>query len=262
MPKETNVAEEGLKIAGLRVSVAGTEILKGIDLTVEPGRVHALMGPNGSGKSTLALSLAGHPKYVIDAGTASIDGENLLELAPDKRAKAGLFLSFQYPAAIPGVKVANFLHAARQAVRPSDLAPAKFRAMLLEKMDLLDMDPSFMGRYLNDGFSGGEKKRLEMLQLAMLAPKYAILDETDSGLDVDALRAVGESVNALRASEDGKRSGFLIITHYPRILQHVEPDAVHVMIDGRIVKEGTAELAHRIEREGYDTLREELGQLA
>lgn len=256
------MSERGLRINDLRVSVAGNHILKGIDLAVEPGRVHALMGPNGSGKSTLAFSLTGHPNYQIESGSATLDGQDLLELAPDKRAKAGLFLSFQYPAAIPGVKVANFLHAARQSVRPGDLTPAKFRALLMEKLEALDMDPSFLGRYLNDGFSGGEKKRLEMLQLAVLAPKYAILDETDSGLDVDALRAVGDSVNAMRRTEEGKETGFLIITHYPRILQHIKPDVVHVLIDGRIVKEGDAELAHRIEREGYDTLREEIGQVA
>lgn len=256
------MSEPGLRINDLRASVAGNHILKGINLTVEPGRVHALMGPNGSGKSTLAFSLTGHPNYHIDGGTATLDGQDLLALPADKRARAGLFLSFQYPAAIPGVKVANFLHAARQAVRPGSLTPGQFRAMLMEKMELLDMDPAFMSRYLNDGFSGGEKKRLEMLQLAMLAPKYAVLDETDSGLDVDALRAVGESVNAMRKTEEGKDTGFLIITHYPRILQYIKADTVHVMMDGRIVKEGDASLALRIEREGYDTIREEIGQLA
>ena len=256
------MAELGLRIAGLHSSVEGTEILKGIDLVVEPGKVHALMGPNGSGKSTLAFSLAGHPHYDVTAGTARLDGEDLLALAPDKRARAGLFLSFQYPAAIPGVKVPNFLYAARQAVRPGELTPSKFRALLLEKMDVLGMDPSFLGRYLNDGFSGGEKKRLEMLQMAVLAPKYAVLDETDSGLDVDALKDVGDTIQALRASEEGKMTGFLIITHYPRILQHITPDVVHVMIDGRIVKTGGHDLAQRIEREGYDTLREEIGALA
>ena len=256
------VPDRGLRIADLHCNVAGNEILKGIDLTVEPGKVHALMGPNGSGKSTLAFSLTGHPQYDVTKGSVTLDGEDLLALAPDKRARAGLFLSFQYPAAIPGVKVANFLHAARQAERPGDLPPAKFRALLLEKMELLGMDPSFMGRYLNDGFSGGEKKRLEMLQLAVLAPKYAVLDETDSGLDVDALKAVGECIAALRSSDEGRDTGFLIITHYPRILQHVTPDVVHVMIDGRIVKTGGEDLAHRIEREGYDTIREEIGALA
>jgi len=256
------VSDQGLRISGLRCSVEGKEILKGIDLVVEPGKVHALMGPNGSGKSTLAFSLTGHPHYQVTGGTATIDGENLLDLAPDKRAKAGLFLSFQYPAAIPGVKVPNFLFASRQAVRPGDITPGKFRTLLLEKMDLLGMDPSFLGRYLNDGFSGGEKKRLEMLQMAVLAPKYAVLDETDSGLDVDALKDVGNTVTALRESDEGKNTGFLIITHYPRILQHVTPDVVHVMIDGRIVKTGDASLAHRIEREGYDVIREEIGAIA
>jgi len=256
------VSDRGLTIRDLRASVAGNQILKGINLNVEPGRVHALMGPNGSGKSTLAFSMTGHPNYKIESGSVTLDGQDVLALSPDKRAKAGLFLSFQYPAAIPGVKVANFLHAARQAVRPGDLTPSKFRALLMEKAETLDMDPSFLGRYLNDGFSGGEKKRLEMLQLAVLAPKYAVLDETDSGLDVDALRAVGESVNALRESEEGKETGFLIITHYPRILQYVKADAVHIMIDGRIVKEGDAELAQLIEREGYDKIREETEQIA
>jgi Fe-S cluster assembly ATP-binding protein len=252
----------GLRIAGLQCSVGDKQILNGIDLAVEPGKVHALMGPNGSGKSTLAFSLTGHPQYKVTSGSVILDGQDLLALSADKRARAGLFLSFQYPAAIPGVKVANFLHAARQAERPGDLPPAKFRALLLEKMDLLGMDSSMMGRYLNDGFSGGEKKRLEMLQLAVLAPKYAVLDETDSGLDVDALRAVGDCIGALRTSDEGRDTGFLIITHYPRILQYVKPDVVHVMIDGRIVKTGDEELAHRIEREGYDTIREETGAIA
>jgi Fe-S cluster assembly ATP-binding protein len=248
--------EQGLRISNLRSTIAGNEILKGIDLTVERGRVHALMGPNGSGKSTLAFSLTGHPQYEV-SGSVELDGEDLLAMSPDKRARAGLFLSFQYPAAIPGVKVANFLHAARQAERPGDLTPSKFRALLIEKMEQLGMDPSFMGRYLNDGFSGGEKKRLEMLQLAVLAPKYAVLDETDSGLDIDALKDVGTSIGALRASDEGRDTGFLIITHYPRILQYVVADVVHVMIDGRIVKTGGADLANRIEREGYDAIREE-----
>lgn len=253
---------QGLIITDLHAQIEDKEILKGIDLAVKPGEVHALMGPNGSGKSTLALSLAGHPKYQVTKGGASLDGEDLLSLAVDKRARAGLFLSFQYPSAVPGVKVANFLHAALQTVHPGTLPPAKFRQFLLQKMDVLDMDPVFLGRYVNDGFSGGEKKRLEMLQLSVLAPKYAILDETDSGLDVDALRAVGDAVNALRESEEGKHTGFLIITHYPRILQHITADVVHVMIDGRIVKTGGPDLAQRVEREGYDTLREEIGALA
>jgi Fe-S cluster assembly ATP-binding protein len=252
------VAESGLRIAGLRASVEGKEILKGIDLFVERGSVHALMGPNGSGKSTLAFSLTGHPSYQVTAGTVTLDGEDILALPPDKRAKAGLFLSFQYPAAIPGVSVANFIRTARQSVRPDDLPPAKFRKMIYEKVDELDMDTAFLSRYVNDGFSGGEKKRLEMLQLAMLAPKYAVLDETDSGLDVDALKSVGATVGTLRSSEEGEHTGFLIITHYPRILQYITADRVHIMIDGRIVAEGGPELADAIEREGYDKIREEV----
>jgi Fe-S cluster assembly ATP-binding protein len=245
----------GLIVSNLHVSVEGNEILKGVDLAVEPGRVHALMGPNGSGKSTLALALAGHPHYQVTAGGATLDGEDVLVLAPDKRAKAGIFLSFQYPAAIPGVSVANFLRTARQAVRPDDLTPAKFRELIFAQLDRLGIERSFLGRYVNDGFSGGEKKRLEMLQLAVLQPRYAILDETDSGLDVDALRAVGDTVNDFRANA-GKESGFLIITHYPRILQYVVADVVHVLMDGRIVMTGGADLAHRIESEGYDKIRE------
>lgn len=256
------MSQTGLRIVDLHCNVAGKPILNGIDLVVEPGKVHALMGPNGSGKSTLAFSLTGHPQYEVTRGSVTLDRTDLLALSPEKRARAGLFLSFQYPAAIPGVKVANFLHAARQAVRPGDLPPAKFRAMLLEAMDRLGMDPAFMSRYLNDGFSGGEKKRLEMLQLAMLAPKYAVLDETDSGLDVDALKDVCDSINTLRGQDEGRTAGFLIITHYPRILHYVVPDVVHVMIDGRIVKTGGRDLADRIEREGYDTIREEIGAIA
>jgi Fe-S cluster assembly ATP-binding protein len=247
-----------LVISGLRVAVAGNEILKGIDLAVEPAKVHALMGPNGSGKSTLAFAMSGHPSYEVLGGSVTLDGTELLDLPPDKRARAGLFLSFQYPAAIPGVSVANFIRTARMAVRPDDLPPAKFRAMIYEKLEVLDMDPAFLSRYVNDGFSGGEKKRLEMLQLAILAPKYAVLDETDSGLDVDALQAVGRSIEALRGTVEGREGGFLIITHYPRILRHVPADVVHIMLDGRIVKTGGPDLAERIEREGYDGIREEV----
>jgi Fe-S cluster assembly ATP-binding protein len=251
------MAERVFQARDLHVSVAGNEILKGIDLTVEAGSVQALMGPNGSGKSTLAFAMAGHPNYRIDAGSVTLDGEDLLALSPDKRARAGLFLSFQYPAAIPGVSVANFLRAARQAVHPDDLTPAKFRKLIFEQLDVLDMDVAFMSRYVNDGFSGGEKKRLEMLQLAVMAPKYAILDETDSGLDVDALRAVGDSVEALRKSDAGRETGFLIITHYPRILRYIVPDRVHIMLDGKIVSSGGPELADVIERDGYEALRAE-----
>ena len=217
------------------------------------------MGPNGSGKSTLAFSLTGHPQYEVDRAASTLDGEDLLALAPDKRARAGLFLSFQYPAAIPGVKVANFLHAARQAERPDDpLPPAKFRALLLEKMEQLGIDPSFMGRYLNDGFSGGEKKRLEMLQLAVLAPQ--LRDSRRNRFGARRRRAQGRrrlASPSLRASDEGRDTGFLIITHYPRILQYVVADVVHVMIDGRIVKTGGPDLANRVEREGYDMIREE-----
>jgi Fe-S cluster assembly ATP-binding protein len=216
------------------------------------------MGPNGSGKSTLAFTIAGHPGYEVTGGSVSLDGEELLTLSPDKRARAGVFLSFQYPAAIPGVSVANFLRSARQAVRAGDLSPAKFRALVFEKLDTLDMDPAFLGRYVNDGFSGGEKKRLEMLQMAILAPKYAILDETDSGLDVDALQAVGRAATSLRESEDGRNMGYLVITHYPRILRYLPADVVHIMMDGRIVKTGGPDLAERIEREGYDVIRDEV----
>jgi Fe-S cluster assembly ATP-binding protein len=247
-----------LEISGLRVAVEEKEILRGIDLVVEPGKVHALMGPNGSGKSTLAFSMSGHPNYHVLAGSVKLDGEELIGLPPDKRAKAGLFLSFQYPAAIPGVSVANFIRTARMAVNPDDLPPAKFRKMIFEQLDVLDMDPAFLSRYVNDGFSGGEKKRLEMLQLAMLCPKYAVLDETDSGLDVDALQSVGRSVNALRATEAGAKTAFLIITHYPRILAYIPADVVHIMMDGRIVKTGGPELANQIEREGYDKIRDEV----
>jgi Fe-S cluster assembly ATP-binding protein len=234
------MSNRGLVISGLRASVEEKEILKGIDLVVEPGKVHALMGPNGSGKSTLAFSMAGHPNYKIEGGSVSLDGTDILELSPDKRARAGLFLSFQYPAAIPGVSVANFIRTARMAVKPDDLPPAKFRKLIYDKLEVLDMDAAFLSRYVNDGFSGGEKKRLEMLQLAILAPKYAVLDETDSGLDVDALQAVGRSIEATRATDDGRDTGF------------------HIMMDGRIVKTGGPDLAERVEREGYDGIREEV----
>ena len=250
--------ERGLVISGLRVAVEGKEILKGIDLTIEPGKTHVLMGPNGSGKSTLAFAVSGHPKYEILGGSVTLDGVDILSLPADKRAKAGLFLSFQHPSEIPGVTVANFIRTARMAVRPDDLPPAKFRQLVYGKLDVLDMDPAFLSRYVNDGFSGGEKKRLEMLQLAILAPRYAILDETDSGLDVDALSAVGRSIDALRQSDEGKDTGFLIITHFPRILRHVPADVVHIMLDGRIVKTGGPELADVIERDGYEAIRDEV----
>jgi len=239
-----------------------TEILHGIDLHVTPGRVHALMGPNGCGKSTLALTLAGHPQYRVLAGSVYLDGQDLLALSPDERSRAGLFLSFQHPIAVPGVTVANFLRSALMARSDEPLNASAFRRQVFERLEQLDLDPGFLGRAVNDGFSGGEKKRLEMLQMAMLRPRYAILDETDSGLDVDALRAVGNAVRAYRAEAPGNATGFLIITHYPRILEHIVPDVVHVMIDGRIVASGGPELAAQIEREGFEAIRQSTGGVA
>ena len=248
----------GLKIHNLSVSVEGKEILKGLDLTINQGEVHALMGPNGSGKSTLAYSLMGHPGYEVTGGEVIFQGEDILALAPDERSRKGLFLAFQYPVAIPGVTLANFLRTAinarRRALDPDDkgVPIPEFRKMLKEKMDDLKMDHVFAGRYLNDGFSGGEKKRAEILQLAALEPKVAVLDETDSGLDIDALRTVAEGVNALR----GPDLGVLIITHYQRILEYIKPDFVHIMFDGRIVESGGPELALQLEEQGYDWIRE------
>ena len=229
-----------LVIQNLHVEIDETEILKGLDLKVGLGEVHAIMGPNGSGKSTLAYALSGHPSYEITEGQVSLMGENLLELDAAERSQLGLFLAFQYPVAIPGVSLANFLRTAinarRKANDPEDkgIPIPEFRRLLKEKMDLLKMDHSFAGRYLNDGFSGGEKKRAEILQMATLEPKFAILDETDSGLDIDALRTVSEGVNALR----GPELGVLVITHYQRILDYIQPDFVHIMFEGRIVESG------------------------
>jgi Fe-S cluster assembly ATP-binding protein len=247
-----------LSIKDLRVSVDGKLIIKGLDLEVKQGEIHALMGPNGSGKSTLAYSLMGHPKYEVEGGEVWFKGHNILELTPDERARLGLFLAFQYPVAIPGVSMANFLRAAVNAVKGGQsngngkghvgVPVAEFRKMLNEKMDLLQMDKSFARRYLNDGFSGGEKKRAEILQMALLEPEIAILDETDSGLDIDALRIVSQGVNALA----GPQMGVLIITHYQRILNYVKPDFVHVMVAGQVVASGGPELAHQLEAEGYD----------
>jgi Fe-S cluster assembly ATP-binding protein len=253
-----------LNIKDLRVSVENKLILKGLNLQVKQGEIHALMGPNGSGKSTLAYSLMGHPKYEVEGGEVWFKDRNILELTPDERARLGLFLAFQYPTAVPGVSVANFLRTAVNAVRggesagstgsngngrhQTDMPVAEFRKMLSEKMELRQMDTSFARRYLNDGFSGGEKKRAEILQMAMLEPEIAILDETDSGLDIDALRIVSEGVNAL----SGPHMGILVITHYQRILNYIEPDFVHVMVAGQIVDSGGADLAHQLEAEGYD----------
>jgi Fe-S cluster assembly ATP-binding protein len=236
-----------LEIRDLHVSVEDTEILKGVDLTVESGQTHAIMGPNGSGKSTLAYSIAGHPKYTVTAGQVLLDGEDVLAMPVDKRARAGLFLAMQYPVEVPGVSVSNFLRTAATAIRGE--AP-KLRTWVKEvntAMSDLEMDRSFAERNVNEGFSGGEKKRHEILQMALLKPKIAILDETDSGLDVDALRTVSEGVNRVR--ETG--IGTLLITHYTRILRYIKPDFVHVFFDGRIVESGGAELADELEANGY-----------
>lgn len=247
-----------LDVRNLHVSIQGKEILKGFSLVVRQGEVHAIMGPNGTGKSTLAYTLLGHPNYEVTGGEILLDGENILDLEPDERARLGLFLAFQYPVAIPGVTVANFLRTAinarRRAANPEDkgVPIPEFRKMLKQKMEMLKVDHNFAGRYLNDGFSGGEKKRAEILQMAVLKPKIAILDETDSGLDIDALRIVSEGVNALRGGD----LGVLLITHYQRMLNYIAPDWVHIMLDGRIVESGKAELALHLEEHGYDWVRE------
>lgn len=249
-----------LDIRNLHVSIEGKEILKGLNLVINQGEVHAIMGPNGTGKSTLAYTLMGHPQYEVTQGEVFFKGENILELEPDERSRLGLFLAFQYPVSIPGVTVANFLRAAinarRRAANPEDkgIPIPEFRKMMKERMDMLKMDNAFAGRYLNEGFSGGEKKRAEILQMAMLRPEIAVLDETDSGLDIDALRIVSEGVNALR----GQDLGVLVITHYQRILNYINPDFVHVMMDGRIVESGGADLALHLEEHGYDWVREKL----
>jgi Fe-S cluster assembly ATP-binding protein len=241
-----------LEITGLHVNVeaegGAKEILKGVDLTVRSGETHAIMGPNGSGKSTLAYAIAGHPKYEITAGSVTLDGQDILAMTVDERARAGLFLAMQYPVEVPGVSMANFLRSAATAVRGE--AP-KLRTWVKEvkgAMNDLDIDPDFAERSVNEGFSGGEKKRHEVLQLSLLKPKFAVLDETDSGLDVDALRVVSEGVNRYRAAGD---VGVLLITHYTRILQHIRPDVVHVFAGGKVVSTGGAELADELERNGY-----------
>jgi Fe-S cluster assembly ATP-binding protein len=245
-----------LEISNLHVRIEEREILRGVNLTVDRGEVHALMGPNGSGKSTLANTLLGHPAYEVTEGSIRFKGEELIGSEPHERAKAGLFLAFQYPVAIPGVSVANFLRMAINAKREEPINVKEFRTQLQHAIELLDVDRSFTSRHLNDGFSGGEKKRAEILQMAMLAPDVAILDETDSGLDIDALRTVAEGVDRLH-TEQGL--GALIITHYQRILHYIKPGFVHIMLDGRIVLEGGVELVERLEREGYDQIRQEFG---
>jgi Fe-S cluster assembly ATP-binding protein len=237
-----------LEIRGLRVSVEDKEILQGVDLTVSSGETHAIMGPNGSGKSTLAYSIAGHPKYTVTDGSITLDGQDVLAMAVDERARAGLFLAMQYPTEIPGVTVSNFLRTAATAMRGEAPKLRLWVKEVREAMAALEMDPAFAERNVNEGFSGGEKKRHEVLQLELLRPRIAILDETDSGLDVDALRVVSEGVNRVRTSGD---VGTLLITHYTRILRYITPDFVHVMSGGRIVDSGGAELAATLENEGY-----------
>ena len=242
-----------LEIRDLHVSVETKEgakpILRGVDLTISSGQIHAIMGPNGSGKSTLAYSLAGHPKYEITGGTVTLDGEDVLAMSVDERAKAGLFLAMQYPVEVPGVSVTNFLRTAKTAIDGEAPALRTWTKEVREAMERLRMDSSFAARSVNEGFSGGEKKRHEILQLELLKPKFAILDETDSGLDVDALRVVSEGVNRVHESTD---AGVLLITHYTRILRYIKPDYVHVFVDGKIAEEGGSELADRLEDEGYD----------
>ncbi len=253
-----------LEIRNLHVSVEGRPILKGVNLTIKQGEIHALMGPNGSGKSTLANVLMGNPLYTVEAGQIIFDGEDLLDLEPDVRSRKGLFLAFQYPVAIPGVTMANFLRSAinarRKDVNPDDkgISIPEFRRLLTEKMEYLEMKPDFAGRYLNDGFSGGEKKRAEILQMAVLKPKIAVLDETDSGLDIDALRIVATGVNRLA----GPDLGVLVITHYKRILDYIQPQFVHILMDGRIVESGGPELSDQLETSGYRPFFEKYGLAA
>jgi Fe-S cluster assembly ATP-binding protein len=267
------VTDQELVISGLRVAPVANpthEILQGIDLTVGKGEVHAIMGPNGSGKTTLAYALMGHPAYKVTGGAVSFNGRDVLALSPDKRSRLGLFLAFQYPTAIPGLSVASFIRSALNAklqgvdktteIDPTDpmrggISMRDFRNKMREKMALLRMDEGFASRYVNEGFSGGEKKRLEMLQLAMLEPEIAILDETDSGLDIDALRIVAEGVNAMLSPD----IGVLLITHYQRLLNYITPDFVHVLAEGRIVKSGGKELALQLEEEGYGPILREAG---
>ena len=245
-----------LDVKGLRVAVAGNEILKGVDLAIREGEVHAIMGPNGSGKSTLAQVLAGHPAYEVRAGSALYDGKDLLELDPEERAREGVFLAFQYPVEIRGITNSYFLRAALNSIRKHrgepELDPIDFLQFLEGKLKAIGWDDTMMNRPVNEGFSGGEKKRNEILQLAVLEPHLAILDETDSGLDIDALKTVAETVNKLR----GPNRSFLIVTHYQRLLNYITPDVVHVLADGRIVKSGGPELAHELEAKGYDWLRD------
>ncbi|MFO7700817.1 MAG: Fe-S cluster assembly ATPase SufC [Acidimicrobiia bacterium] len=248
---ETSPQPPLLVIDSLHASVAGTEILKGVDLTIERGETHAIMGPNGSGKSTLANVLLGHPLYEVTGGTITYKGEDITEAPPEERGQAGMFLGFQYPEEIPGVSVVNFLRTALSNRTGTDYTVLELRLKVGEAMKELGMDPSFADRYLNEGFSGGERKRNEILQMAVLEPELAVLDETDSGLDIDALRTVAEGVERMRTPD----RGFLIITHYQRMLEYITPDFVHIFLDGAIVDSGGADLADRIEDSGYDSYR-------
>ena len=245
-----------LIIKNLHAAIDGNPILKGLSLEIPAGEVHALMGPNGSGKSTLSKVVAGHDDYEVTEGSVTMDGENLLELEIDERSRAGLFLAFQYPAEVPGVTMANFIRAALQARLPEgeELDAVSYYKNLYEKMDQLGIDRQFTSRFVNEGFSGGEKKRNEVLQMMMLEPSYCLMDETDSGLDIDALKVVADGVNSMRSPD----RGFLVITHYQRLLDYIEPDHVHVLADGQIVRSGTKELARELENKGYDFLKEEL----
>lgn len=251
-----------LEIKNLHVSVetedGPKEILKGVDLTINPGETHAIMGPNGSGKSSLSNALMGHPNYTITKGWAKLQGVDILEMGPDERSRAGLFLAFQYPLAIPGVTVANFLRTALQAHRGKDADMTDFRKLMKAKMADLEIDDVFATRYLNEGFSGGEKKRIEILQMSVLNPKMAILDETDSGLDIDALKTVAEGINKYHSKENG----VLMVTHYQRLLNYIKPDYVHVMMAGKLVKSGGPELALKLEDQGYDWVEAEVAQKA
>lgn len=246
-----------LTLKDLKVEIEGREILKGVNLEINGGEIHAIMGPNGTGKSTLASALMGHPKYEVTSGEALLDGEALLEMEVDERARAGLFLAMQYPSEVSGVTNSDFLRSAVNAKRGegNEISLMKFIREMDSKMDLLEMDQKFATRYLNEGFSGGEKKRNEILQMMLLKPSIAILDEIDSGLDIDALKVVAQGVNSMR----GEEFGCLIITHYQRLLNYIKPDFVHVFMQGRIVKSGGPELAERLEAEGYDWVKEELG---